>query len=398
MLRFIYLQHSKLAGMFGTEAAGADNSYNSSPSHNFLTSVDDTLRADNLSPSSSQGSPARSEDQLTELTSASPSGWETELTEFKLPSLSGNDKELTELKPLMKPASNISLSEFPVLSAGYPSISSIKSGSSSPTYYNSLITPVAQTPENLSLYTPTATSSTYCSTPTPASPSHYNSLDRMTTPASPSQYNSLDRMTTPTSASSSYYSSLSGMATPTSAISSHCSSLHGMTTPYTDYPQYTTPSYVNQSSLTPPFSTSSPSMHKRIISPPQYSLGTDSNPLYQYMANVGPSPLSQHRMNTDSTPLSGYTPNGESHLSTHTQHAASRKYDTEYDLNNTSPGLGMSALIGTPYLLVVVYFILFCLLLNVCFITWYSPKGFNYVLFCRLQSNTKYILFSCGCI
>ena len=80
--------------MFGTEAAGADNTiYNSSPSHNFLTSVDDTVRADNLSPSSSQGSPARSVDHIADLHPTSPTL---------------NNKQLTELQPLSKPTSDVS--------------------------------------------------------------------------------------------------------------------------------------------------------------------------------------------------------------------------------------------------------------------------------------------------
>ena len=78
------LQCSKLVAMFGTEAASAENAnYNSFPSKRFLTSVDDTLRADNLSPSYSQGSPASSD---------------------------RNDKRLTEHKHRMKPTSNISRS------------------------------------------------------------------------------------------------------------------------------------------------------------------------------------------------------------------------------------------------------------------------------------------------
>ena len=317
MFRFIYLQHSKLAGMFNTEAAAADNtSYNSSPSHNFLTSVDDTLRADNLSPSSNQGSPARSEEQLTELQPPS-------------------NKQLTELKPLSKPTSNISLTEFPLQSGGYSSFSNIKSDSSSPTYYNSLITPVAQAPENFSgFYTPTATSSTHCSTMTtpipvnstycPAlsltsptyydaptatissSPSYYSSLDGITTPTStsPSHYSSLDRMTTPTSASPSYYSSLDGMTTPTSASPSYYSSLDGMTTPTSTSPSH----YSSLDGLTTPTSTS-PSYYSSLNG---MSSPTSASPTY-------------------------FRPNSESHLSTHTQNLTPREYQHHQNQNNTSP-------------------------------------------------------------
>ena len=90
MFLFI-LQCSKLVGMFGTEAARAENAnYNSFPSKRFLTSVDDT-----------QGSPR-------------------------------NDKQQTELKPQKKPTSNIS-----------------RSPTSSPSYYSSLYgmtTPISTSP------------------------------------------------------------------------------------------------------------------------------------------------------------------------------------------------------------------------------------------------------------
>ena len=348
------LQHSKLAGMFGTEAAGADNtSYNSSPSHSFLTSVDDTLRADNLSPSSSQGSPARSENQMTEL---------------KHLCVSASDSALTELEPLRQPTANISGSEFPVVSGTYSAFSSIKSDSSCPTYYNSLITPVAQAPANFSLYTPTATSSTYNSTvttprstslsyysslngmttPTSTSPSHHSSLNGMTapTPESPSYYSSLNGMTTPTSASPSFHSSLNGITTPTSASPSHYSSLermttptstspsyycslNGMTTPYTDYTQYTTPTYVNHPSLTPTFPTNSSLI---IHSPfPQYKCKAESSSLLQYTSNEGTSSLPQKVIVTDSSPL--YRPS-ESHESVHGQYSALANYQQH---QSTSP-------------------------------------------------------------
>ena len=275
--------------MFGTEAAGADNtSYNSSPPHSFLTSVDDTLRADNLSPSSSPGSPARSENQMTEL---------------KPPCVSASDSALTELEPLRKPKANISDLEFPVVSARYSAFSSIKSDSSCPTYYNSLITPVAQAPANFSLHTPTAPSSTYNSTvttPTSTNPSYYSSLNGITTPtsASPSHYSSLERMTTPTPTSPSYL-------------------LNGMTTPYTDYTQYTTPTYVNHPSLTPTLLTNS----SPIINSPfsQYKCKAESSSLLQYTSNEGTSPLSQNVIVNDSSPL--YRPS-ESHESVHGQHSA----------------------------------------------------------------------------
>ena len=319
--------------MFGTEAAAADNtSYNSSPSHNFLTSVDDTLRADNLSPSSSQGSPARSVDHITDLQPPSPTL---------------NNKQLTELQPLSKPTSEVSTREIAIASRIYSSFPSIKSDPSNPTYYNSLITPVSQAPESFSgLYTPTVTSSTYYSTvTTPAeanstychglsspSPSYYNT-QTMPASASPSYYSSLGGMTTPTSASPSYYSSLGGMSTPTSARSSYFTSLGGMTTPYTDYSQHTS---VNHPTLTPPFSTASPHMRKNAISPPQHSIGTSTSTF----DNEGISPLSQHRMISDSIPLSAYRPNGESHVSAHIQHSAPTKYDIEYHQNNTSTRAG----------------------------------------------------------
>ena len=106
--------------MFGTEAASAENAnYNSFPSKRFLTSVDDTLRADNLSPSSSQGSP---------------------------PSSDRNDKQLTELKHLIEPTSTI-ISRSPTLT--------------NPSYVSSLYE---------------------MTTPTSTSPSYYSSLDGMTTP------------------------------------------------------------------------------------------------------------------------------------------------------------------------------------------------------------------------
>ena len=295
--------------MFGTEAAAADNtSYNSSPSHNFLTSVDNTLRADNLSPSSS---PARSVDHITD------------------------------------PISDVSAPEIDIASRMYSSSSSIKSDSSSPTYYNSLITPVSQTTANLSgLYTPTVTSSTYYSTvTTPAeanstychglsspNPSYCNT-QTMPASASPSYYSSLGRITTPTSASPSYYSSLGGMTTPTSARSSYFTSLGGMTTPYTDYSQHTS---VNHPTLTPPFSTVSPHMRKNAISPPQHSIGTST----RTFDNEGISPLSQHRMIGDSITLSAYRPNGESHVSAHIQHSAPTKYDIEYHQNTTPTRAG----------------------------------------------------------
>ena len=118
MFLFI-LQCSKLVAIFGTEAASAENAtYYSFPSKRILTSVDDTLRADNLSPSSSQGSPASS---------------------YR------NDKQLTELKHRMKPTSNISRSPT----------------STNPSYYSSLYG---------------------MTTPTSTSPSYYSSLDGMNTP------------------------------------------------------------------------------------------------------------------------------------------------------------------------------------------------------------------------
>ena len=147
MFLFI-LQCSKLVGMFGMEAASAENAtYYSFPSNRFLTSVDDTLRADNLSPSSSQGSPAISD---------------------------RNDKQLTELEPRIKPTSNISRSRT----------------STSPSYYSSLY----------GMTTPTSTSSSYYSllygmtTFTSTSPSYYSSLDGMTTP-----YTEYSQYSTPTS-------------------------------------------------------------------------------------------------------------------------------------------------------------------------------------------------------
>ena len=279
------LQHSKLAGMFGTEAATADNTiYSSSPSHKFLTSVDDTLRADNLSPSSSQGSPARSKDQMTEL---------------KPP---GSNSAVTELTPLRNHTAIISAA-----------VSSIKSDSSTPTYYNSLITPVSEAPENFSLFTPTATSSTYYSTvttPTSAIPSYY--------------------MNTPTSESPSNYSSLNGMTTPTSTSPSYYSSLNGMTTPYTDYTQYTTPTHVNHPSLTPTSHTNS----SPIINSPfsQYKCKSDSSSLSQYTSNEGTRTLSQKVMVTDSSPF--YRPDGKSHVSTLRQHSALTNYPHH---QNTSP-------------------------------------------------------------
>ena len=290
--------------MFSTEAAGADNrSYKSSPSHNFLTSVDNALRADNLSPSSSQGSPARSENHLTEI---------------KPPCPSGSDSALTELKALRNHTANISAPEFPFVSGTSSSFSSIKSDSSSPTYYNSLVTSVSQTPANFSLYTPTATSSTYYST--------------VTTPTSaiPSYYSSLDMMTTPTSKSPSYYSSLNGMTTPTSTSPSYYSSLNGMTTPYTDYTQYTTPTHVNHPSLTPTSHTNS----SPIINSPfsQYKCRSDSSSLSQYTSNEGTRTLSQNVIVTDSSPL--YRPDGKSHVSTHRQHSALTNYPHH---QNTSP-------------------------------------------------------------
>ena len=293
MFLFI-LQHSKLAGMFGTEAAVADNtSYTNSPSHNFLTSVDDTLRADNLSPSStcsSGSSPARN-----------PTGNNNDLME---PRPKGSDEQLIELQPLKTTACNISTSYNSVGSAACQTFSSIKCDSSSPTYYNSLITPVAQAPENFSgFYTPTATSSTYYST-----------------------------TTTPTSANPSYYSSLEQMTTPTSASPSHYSSL---CTPYTYYSEYSTPTSVNHPSLTPP---------TPVISNPftQYSSQADSTSLSLYRADTDLSPLSQHRRSNDSSPLSAYRPNGESHVSTHIQHSAPTKYGIEGHQNNVSSTAGMS--------------------------------------------------------
>ena len=324
--------------MFGTEAAFADNrSYNSSPSHSFLTSVDDTLRADNLSPSSSQGSSSDNEIQP--------------------PSPSGSENQLTELQPLKKLTCNISTSEIPVESRDYSSFSSINSDSSSPTYYNSLITPMSQIPANLGgVHTPTATSSTHCSTMTTptlvnSAYSHalgstnpnYNNASTTPTSASPSHYSSLNWMTTPTSASPSYYSSLDGITTPTSAGPSYYSSLDGTTTPCTDYLQYAKLPSVNHPSLTPPVSIASPLMPKSIILPPQYSLGTDSSPLSQYKTNVDLSPLSHHRVIADSSTFSDYKHNGASQVSTHRQHPASRKYDIEYQQNNTSPRSGMYA-------------------------------------------------------
>ena len=128
----------------------------------------------------------------------------------------GSEEQLIELQPLKKTASNISTSYDSFVSAASSTFSSIKCDSSSPTYYNSLITPVAQASENFSrFYTPTASSSTYYSTtttPASASASYYSSMDGMTTPTSvsPSHYSSLNDLTTPTSASPSYYSSLVG--------------------------------------------------------------------------------------------------------------------------------------------------------------------------------------------
>ena len=292
--------------MFGTEAAGADKtSYNSSPSHNLMTSVDDTLRADNLSPSSSQGSPASSDKNDQELTGFMPSsqsGNYKELTELKPPRLSGLDRELTEPKPLVKPTSNISLSEFPSTSGGYPSFSSIQSDSSSPTYHNSLITLVAQAPENFSgSNTPTARSSTYNSTmttPTPVNPTYCPAL-RSTSPAcynasttptlsSPSYYSSMDGMTTPTSASPSYYSSMNGTTMPSSSSPSYCRSLDGMTTPTSASPTY----YSSLNGMTTP---------------------TSANPTYYSESHISPhtqhSKLSesQHHQNNTS-PISDYTP------------------------------------------------------------------------------------------
>ena len=311
--------------MLGTESVGADNtSYNSSPSHIFLTSVDETLRADNLSPSSSQGSPARSEDQMTELKPAC---------------VPASDSALSELEPLRKPKSNISDLEFPVVSAGYSAFSSIKSDSSCPTCYNSLISAVAQAPANFSLHTPTAPSSTNNSTvttPTSTNPSYYSSLNGMTSPIpeSPSYYSSLNGITTPTSASPSYYSSLNGITSPTSASPSHYGSLermttptptspsyysllNGMTTPHTDYTQYTTPTYVIHPSLTPTFLTnSSPTINSPFS---QYKCEAESSSLLQYTSNEGTSPLSQNVIVNDSSPL--YRP-GESHESVHGQHSA----------------------------------------------------------------------------
>ena len=304
--------------MFGTEAAAADNrSYNSSPYHMFLTSVDDTLRADNLSPSSSQGSSSDNEIQ--------PS------------SPSGSENQLTELQPLRKLTCNISSSEIPVQSRDYSSLSSIKSDLSSPTYYNSLITPVSQTPENVAgVHTPAATSSTYYST-MPTS----TLVNSAHSPALIPAYN--NALTTPTSASLSYYSSQ-----------------NWMTTPCTDYLPYARPASVNHPSLTPPFSGASPSMSKSIISPPQYSLGTDSSPLSQYKANVDLSPLSQHRVIADSSTLSDYRPNAESHISTHRQHSAPGKYEI-YQQSNLSHRLGMSELIRyfTYYWLCHIYLFFF---------------------------------------
>ena len=309
------LQHSKLAGMFGTEAAGADNtSYNSSPSHNFLTSVDDTLRADNLSPSStcsSQGTPTRKNNDMMELKPI------------------GSEEQLIELQPLKKTASNISPSYDSFVSAASSTFSSIQSDSSSPTYYNSLITPGAQAPEHFSgFYTPTATSFTY------------NSTTTTPTSASASYYSSMDGMTTPTSVSPSHYSSLNGLTTPISASPSYYKSLDGMTTPYTDYSQYSTPTSVNHPSLTPPFSTIS----TPVISNPftQYSSKADTASWSHHGDNTYISPLSQNRITGDSRPLSAYRPNGESHVSTHIQHSAPRKYDTEYNQSNTSTSAGMT--------------------------------------------------------
>ena len=96
--------------MFGTEAASAENAnYNSFLSKRFLASVDDTLRTDNLSPSSSQGSTTSSD---------------------------RNDKQLTELKPRIKPTSDISHSPT----------------STSPSYYSSLYGMTTPTSRNLSYY------------------------------------------------------------------------------------------------------------------------------------------------------------------------------------------------------------------------------------------------------
>ena len=295
-----------MAGIFGTASAAADNtSYNSSPSHNFLTSVDDTLRADNLSPSSSQGSPAssdRNDRELTELKPSSASENYKELTKLKPPRAFGHDKELTELKPLMKPASNISFLDFPAASGGYSSFSSIQSDSSSPTYYNSLITPVAQASEkNSGPYTPTAQSSTYYSTmttPTPvhstycpalksASPNYY---DASTSPTSscPTYYSSMDGMTTPTSACPSYYSSMNRTIIPASSSPSYCSSLDGMTTPTSASPTY----YSSLNGMTTPTSASPTYYSESHISPhTQHSKLSES----------------QHHQNNTS-PIADYTP------------------------------------------------------------------------------------------
>ena len=244
------------------------------------------------------------------------------MTELKPPCLSASDSALTELEPLRKPKANISGLKFTVVSAGYSAFSSINSDSSSPTYYNSLIAPVAQAPANFSLYTPTATNSTYISTvttPTPTNTSYYSSLNGMTspTPESPSYNSSLNGITTPTSASPAHSSSLERMTTPTSTIPSYYSSLNGMTTPYTDYTQYTTPTYVNHPSLTPTF----PTISSPIINSPfsQYKCKSDSSSLLQYTSDEGNSPLSQNVIVTDSSPL--YRPS-ESHESVHGQHSA----------------------------------------------------------------------------
>ena len=135
MFLFI-LQCSKLVTMFGTEAASAENAnYNSFPSRRFLTSVDDTLRADNLSPSSSQGSPASSD---------------------------RNDKQLT------KPTSNISRPPTSTSPSYYSSLYGMTTPTSaSPSYYSSLDGMTTPYTDYSQYSTPTSVNYSFSTSPPP---------------------------------------------------------------------------------------------------------------------------------------------------------------------------------------------------------------------------------------
>ena len=301
--------------MFGAEAAQSEiRSYNTSASHSLLSNTDNTLRGENLSPSSSnQDSPAR------------PEGL-TELQPLK------KGSHITDLQHLVKPTTVNPTTEAPAVSKEYSAFFSVKAESSSPTYYNSLATVVSQSPGNVSAFS------------TPSSVSHaYYPPATMPTSAGSAYYSPV---TAPAAANSAYYSA---QTTPTAAYPSYYSSLDGMTTPYTDYSQYSTPNSAKYSNLTSPSpvgSANHPTLtsptftdYSRLTTPTGLSSNlSDISSLSQYRANGDVSPLSQYRASEDTSPLSQYRPNGAPDVASHPSLVKSEGQSHDY---MTSPVSGM---------------------------------------------------------